>query len=677
MEVLRCLSLTLLTLHILVLPLQTCSRPTHPWLQCVNDLIMNVTCVLNVTWLPPDIPCSLHGYIETKRNQTEMQSLGGSNTLLKRGSLLFDTTSYIESDEIHIDVQCGTSEPKIKMNYTYQPFYHIKMYPPGEPSITNESIVWTPGAPISEMIFNYEFQLQWKQERQGWEDAEEVPIKNERTHFDLDPDKLEKGKRYQVRVRVIARVMADDYSEPPSEWSEWSPTASWVSTVGQTKGSLDILDQDLIVVTVVGAMVVMLVLISMCICRGKFIDFLKKILTDPVPDPSKFFDSLNYDHHGNFRAWMGPEALASALQHEEISQIDFHEDSDPAAPQGRKTATTPLLEQRSESRSGQSSSFSNCSYFLSRSSLPTSTTATNLEPCSVHSPYGPADGTGVQVQEGECKDRARMDGDVGRKDGETVGGGVERWRMGVRMEGGGVEDKAGIFNRGEDVLQVCPYERVEKLQAQRRALKSPDSGICSGGEDQESQESVEDADISTRIVPPFVSQDVHLVPLIHENKFPQLPFTLPGLDSLGLMDRDIRAGCSLTMYSSYECLEKLQDQAKRQAFKSPDSVLCSRGQDQESMKSVEDEDRPTGTNINRVPPIIIDSHIPLCSTPLPTPLTGLPQLPITFSGLDPSLHFGTSSNLPDRLLEMALMSSSKAIEPSSGDYMPLKCSEIN
>lgn len=47
---------------------------------------------------------------------------------------------------------------------------------------------------------------------------------------ELDDDWLIRGERYEARVRVKS-----EETDQSSTWSGWSPTASWVSTVGRTE----------------------------------------------------------------------------------------------------------------------------------------------------------------------------------------------------------------------------------------------------------------------------------------------------------------------------------------------------------------------------------------------------------------------------------------------------------
>uniref|UniRef100_A0A8C7N0K0 Fibronectin type-III domain-containing protein n=1 Tax=Oncorhynchus kisutch TaxID=8019 RepID=A0A8C7N0K0_ONCKI len=369
------------------------------YLQCVNDFISNITCVLNNTCIPPDMPCTLHGEYPGFKSDC---SLGYFCFLPLINLQTFQKNSF--RFYINCVVLCLA----------------VKMHPPGKLTVINASIAWTPGAPISEMIFNYDFQLQWKQELHHWE----VNISNKQTYFDLDPEMLERGRRYQVRVRV--RADPDDY--PDCQWSDWSPSASWSIS--------DIID---------------------------------------------------------------------------ISQVEITDSLDNVTP----LRTAPPQEKRWDN-SGHSfcSGFSNSSYFLSQCSQPGSTSI-KLEPCSVHSPYGP------------------------------VG----------------------------SLTMSSSYERVDNLQLQAQLLapQSPDSGIGSGGEDQE---------------------------------------------------------------------------------------------------SVGDEVRPTVTPCNHIPLITTNNIFPFCSTPLPIPLTSL-HFPFSGLGLAPSLGMRTSHS--GRLIEeMSLLSSSMAVEPSSGGYIPVK-----
>lgn len=47
---------------------------------------------------------------------------------------------------------------------------------------------------------------------------------------ELNLDELKQGERYEARVR--AKISGNDFK---SMWSDWSPTASWVSPIGGTK----------------------------------------------------------------------------------------------------------------------------------------------------------------------------------------------------------------------------------------------------------------------------------------------------------------------------------------------------------------------------------------------------------------------------------------------------------
>ena len=90
---------------------------------------------------------------------------------------------------------------------------------------------------------------------------------------------------------------------------------------------------------------------------------------------------------------------------------------------------------------------------------------------------------------------------------------------------------------GGNSLQMSPsYERVERLQDQRWLLKSPDSGVGSWGEDQESRESTGDPD-----GPADAGRGGHFGSNVFQFPscssplptslpcFTQIPLTLPGL----------------------------------------------------------------------------------------------------------------------------------------------------
>lgn len=208
---------------------------------------------------------------------------------------------------------------------------------------------------------------------------------------------------------------------------------------------------------------------------------------------------------------------------------------------------------------GTSSSFSNPSYSHLCPPSVSSLTAGTLKPCPSDSPYGPVGGqaeganTGQDREEEGGKDmevqqlfskgsetgesmqvslgyerveklqvqRSRLQSpDSGMCSGEEVSqesleeadgtgmtDGHDEWSEGREREGRNSKEidfqtlladigSGGIVGKGS--IQVCSgYERVEKLQAESPELRSPDSGVGSGAEEQVSQESLEDVDGST------------------------------------------------------------------------------------------------------------------------------------------------------------------------------------
>uniref|UniRef100_A0A0E9WSC7 Fibronectin type-III domain-containing protein n=1 Tax=Anguilla anguilla TaxID=7936 RepID=A0A0E9WSC7_ANGAN len=139
--------------------------------------------------------------------------------------------------KIPIHVNCENVTDPVAQIQHYEPRLHIKMNPPGKPNITNYTISWSPGHPFSDILPDYAFQLQFKQKDQRWEDVDPVTILNEKTQEQLNEEALEKGKSYQVRVRVGVPPQDEGYK---GEWSHWSPTTSWRSEVGRelTRGKV-------------------------------------------------------------------------------------------------------------------------------------------------------------------------------------------------------------------------------------------------------------------------------------------------------------------------------------------------------------------------------------------------------------------------------------------------------
>nr|XP_023670176.1 interleukin-4 receptor subunit alpha-like [Paramormyrops kingsleyae] len=211
----------------LLLLLSTFPQPSLQNLRCLNDLINNITCVWNSTARKPDTACTLHGFYQRQHKECDLMPFVDHDQNLLRCSLFFPNVEFGSFTRLSIRVTCGSSSRPAAHIENYIPSLHIKMHPPALHTFTNATIAWSPGFPLSEYIFSYYFQLQFKRSDQIWENAESVNVRDMRTSVEISEEKLEKGVVYDFRVRALV-----DRERFSGEWSDWSPVSSWRSTAG-------------------------------------------------------------------------------------------------------------------------------------------------------------------------------------------------------------------------------------------------------------------------------------------------------------------------------------------------------------------------------------------------------------------------------------------------------------
>lgn len=282
-----------------------------------------------------------------------------------------------------------------------------------------------------------------------------------------------------------------------------------------------------------------------------------------------------------------PDSFHSFLKQEEILYVEVTSAVDAVGQCRPEAALQEKIKSEGSSGSGNSS-YSNPSYSHLCPSRPISSlSAGNLQPCAVDTPYGPVgnQGEGENAEQNEEEVR-RKEMEIsqllskGSKDSEpmqvvsdyekveklqaertrlqsldsgmcsseevsqeslepdsiNVTGSHDEETEEEEERGNGKEadfkklfgGSGGIFGKGS--IQVCSdYERVQKQQADSSELLSVDSGVSSGGEEQASQESVEDVDKSTEttsfLFPPAPSFSLPCA----MSSFSQLPLKFSGL----------------------------------------------------------------------------------------------------------------------------------------------------
>lgn len=626
------LLLLLVLLHVTTIKMGHCPSLPDKSLTCSNDYDSVITCVWKSTYVSDraDTVCTIYAervhLFNGYKGSCKLKPVDVSRPTIQRCSVDFEREARFQSTHmLTINVSCNHMQ---NVSISYWPICHIKLKPPPKPEINFTTFSWV--AQVTRpRIPMYKTQLLWKQEDQSWSDPSLKDREINKTcqrhcTAEIGKDLLIIGEKYEARVRVKT---AED-GEYFSTWSDWSPTASWVSHTGEPKPTpppSDVAQGVLGTVACVVALVLLLILFRTD--KTTWIYIAKKIRGPPLPNPGKsFLQGINFQNSPHFTS----DSFQSFLRPVEITSVEVTSTVDAVAPSGQEAALREKM--RSESSyETTSSNFSNPSY----SKLPpppplppvSLLTAGNLEACGVDTPYGPV---GCQ---GEVKSAEQDRDDVRGKE-------VEILRLPFKCS-----------NNSEPMLLISDYEKVEKPQVERLRLQSLDSGVCSGEEvSQESLEadSINVTDCHDEVPGGKVEREGGNGEEVHFQKLFKV-----------LLDKG-----SMQVCSGYEQVQKLQVDAAE--LPSLDSGISSGGEEQLSQEeSLEDVDKSTeSTSLLFPPPSPPPPSALACSSPTFTPLV----LNFSEAGFSPVLP-----PLPCLILErIALMSANRPVEPSGDGYMPVR-----
>lgn len=150
----------------------------------------------------------------------------------------------------------------------YKPWCHTKLDAPDAPVVNGSSLSWTKAS----RRLTPQYELQWTRQHLSWADGWS---RREDPPAELQNNTLVLGQRYSARVRVQVRGIV------LSEWSEWSPTLSWVSTVGRSQeppnGSGRVGAEGVGLWTSVSVVVCTLGLMLFCTSRGRWVHKMKVV----------------------------------------------------------------------------------------------------------------------------------------------------------------------------------------------------------------------------------------------------------------------------------------------------------------------------------------------------------------------------------------------------------------
>ncbi|KAL3996879.1 ubiquitin-conjugating enzyme E2 variant [Sarotherodon galilaeus] len=230
----KTLSLFILLLLLLVCKSEECPRlPKN--LTCYTDYNRNITCLWNSKYVSDDTACTIDAQYKSRRLAScHLKPVDVSRPALKKCSLIFEIEyTFLSFHELSLNLNCNQMKSVIT---SFMPSCHIKVNPPAEPKVNFTSVSWLSQVHKHERISSYRSKVQWKKQDQSWSDRAVHKKRGiqcgQECKAELEPDSLIQGERYEARVRVRSI-----FQHRKGAWSDWSPTASWVSLAGRIEKS--------------------------------------------------------------------------------------------------------------------------------------------------------------------------------------------------------------------------------------------------------------------------------------------------------------------------------------------------------------------------------------------------------------------------------------------------------
>uniref|UniRef100_A0A8C7B3V0 Interleukin 9 receptor n=1 Tax=Neovison vison TaxID=452646 RepID=A0A8C7B3V0_NEOVI len=219
----------------------------------------------------------------------------------------------VPSDNFTITLHRGVSgqEQVSLVDPQYLPRRHVKLDPPSDlqSNVTSHYCVltWRVSPALEPLTAILSYELAFKKEEEGWEQAQLRDHIVGVTRLSLDAVEMDPGSRYEARLRVRMATPETDVEEElryAGQWSEWSRSARFPSPPRPDQGPLSSSRGQPSSSTLV-AVPVFLVLTSLTYLVFKLSPRVKRSLSWNVPSPAAFFQSLYSVHHGDFQTWTG------------------------------------------------------------------------------------------------------------------------------------------------------------------------------------------------------------------------------------------------------------------------------------------------------------------------------------------------------------------------------------